>query len=79
MVRYMLKRTLPELGSVIYLIILQEDDMKLNDVKRNPCSKCPYTLGLIHSAANPCPQCKLNGYQSYKWFRRQLSGEAQKK
>ena len=34
-----------------------------------PCSKCPYTLGLIYVVINPCPQCKLNEYQSYEQFR----------
>lgn len=38
-----------------------------------PCDKCPYTLGLIQTTVNPCPQCKLNGYQSYEWFLKQLT------
>lgn len=48
--------------------------MKLNYVLKKPCSKCPYTLGLIHTLRNPCPECKANGYQQYDWFRKYLSG-----
>ena len=33
-----------------------------------PCAKCPYKLGLIKTLVNPCPKCRLNGYQSYKQF-----------
>lgn len=33
-----------------------------------PCSKCPYKLGLVKTLVNPCPECRLNGYQSYKQF-----------
>ena len=40
-----------------------------------PCSKCPYKLGKIRAVANPCPQCELNGYQSYEWFQKQLLKE----
>lgn len=32
------------------------------------CTKCPYTLGLVRTLVNPCPQCKLDGYQAYKHF-----------
>ena len=41
-----------------------------------PCSKCPYTLGLIHTVKNPCPECKENGYQTFEWFKRKASGGA---
>lgn len=44
-----------------------------------PCAKCPYKLGTIKAPINPCPKCKLSGYQSYEWFQKQLSGETQKK
>lgn len=33
-----------------------------------PCAKCPYKLGLVKTPVNPCPECRLNGYQSYKQF-----------
>lgn len=42
------------------------------DLKKKPCSKCPYTLELIKTVTNPCPECKLNGYQSYEWFQKQF-------
>ena len=37
------------------------------------CAKCPYKLGQIHTVANPCPQCRENGYQMYERF--QMSKE----
>ncbi len=39
-----------------------------------PCPKCPYKLGIIKTPVNPCPQCKLNGYQAFEQFRRQAEG-----
>lgn len=33
-----------------------------------PCAKCPYKLGQVRTPVNPCPVCKMNGYQSYKTF-----------
>ncbi len=33
-----------------------------------PCSKCPYTLGMVHTVTNPCPQCKINGYKTFEIF-----------
>jgi hypothetical protein len=35
-----------------------------------PCRKCPYKLGIVKTPANPCPQCKQNGYSSYEWFQK---------
>lgn len=52
--------------------------MKKDHLKRKPCAQCPYTLGLIHTVTNPCLACKLSGYQSYEWFRKQLSGAGKK-
>ena len=52
--------------------------MKMFSSRKNLCSKCPYKLGIIKTLINPCPECKLNGYQSYEWFRKQLSGETKK-
>ena len=40
----------------------------------SPCDKCPYKLGLVQTLINPCPQCKANGYQTFKRFQRELSG-----
>lgn len=31
-----------------------------------PCAKCPYKLGAVKTLVNPCPQCKANGYMTYK-------------
>ena len=36
--------------------------MKLNDVEKKPCAKCPYKLGLVETLVSPCPQCMQNGY-----------------
>ena len=52
--------------------------MKLKDLARrakSPCPRCPYTLGLVHTLANPCPQCRKNGYKTYERFIKQRSGE----
>ncbi len=45
--------------------------MKLIYHIKPPCPKCPYTLGQIRTVANPCPQCKGNGYKSFEQFRKQ--------
>ena len=37
-----------------------------------PCPRCPYQLGLIKTTVNPCPQCKMNCYQSYITFKNSL-------
>ena len=45
--------------------------MKLKEIisiKKAPCRKCPYKLGLVETLTNPCPQCKQDGYSSYEWF-----------
>lgn len=39
-----------------------------------PCTKCPYTLGLVHTVTNPCPRCKANGYKTFERFKREGSG-----
>ncbi len=49
--------------------------MMLNDVKKKPCTKCPYKLGTVETPINPCPECRLKGYKSYEWFQKQLMGE----
>ncbi len=36
-----------------------------------PCPQCPYKLGLVYTVANPCPQCKENGYQMFDRFQRE--------
>ncbi len=49
------------------------------DLKKKPCPDCPYTLGLIQTVTNPCPQCKQNGYSSYEWFQKvQQQGKSHK-
>ena len=47
---------------------------KMFDHIKPPCKKCPYKLGLIQTMVNPCPQCKLNGYQGHELFKKQLLG-----
>lgn len=50
--------------------------MKVKELIRrikSPCPKCPYKLELVYTVTNLCPQCRLNGYQSYEWFQKQLS------
>lgn len=37
-----------------------------------PCPECPYTLGLVHTFANPCPKCRENGYRTFDRFKRGL-------
>lgn len=52
--------------------------MKLKDLARHakpPCPQCPYTLGLVHTLTNPCPQCRENGYKTYERFIKQRLGE----
>ena len=44
--------------------------MKLIYQIKQPCPKCPYKLGTVKTLVNPCPQCKLNGYQSFKKFQK---------
>lgn len=50
--------------------------MKINKLiyRKKTCRQCPYTIGLIHTVVNPCPQCMLNGYKFYEWFQKQLLG-----
>lgn len=47
---------------------------RLNYKWKAPCNKCPYKLGQIQTVINPCPQCKLNGYQGYEQLKKQLLG-----
>lgn len=42
-----------------------------------PCKKCPYKLGLVRAVADPCPQCRLNGYDAYGRFQRPAEGDGQ--
>jgi len=46
--------------------------LKLIYMLNPPCSKCPYTLGLIHAIKNPCPQCRDSGYALYKRFSKKI-------
>ncbi len=43
-----------------------------------PCPECPYTLGLVHTLVNPCPDCQANGYQAFERFQRFQSGLPEK-
>lgn len=47
-------------------------------LKKKPCAKCPYKLGIIKTLINPCLECKLNGYQFYDQFLKQVSGETKR-
>lgn len=40
-----------------------------------PCPRCPYTLGLVHTLVNPCPQCRENGYKTFEQFQSRIFGE----
>jgi hypothetical protein len=31
-----------------------------------PCPKCPYKLGQIKFIQNPCRECRMNDYQTYR-------------
>lgn len=44
-----------------------------------PCSRCPYTLGQVHTLANPCPQCRGNDYQMFERFQEKLLENDQKR
>lgn len=39
-----------------------------------PCPECPYTLGLVHTFANPCPQCRSYGYRTFERFKKEVAG-----
>ena len=41
-------------------------------LKKVPCEKCPYKLGLIKTLVNPCPQCQLNNYRTYGELKKQI-------
>lgn len=41
-------------------------------LKKAPCKKCPYKLGIIKTLVNPCPQCQLNNYRAYEEFKKQI-------
>lgn len=51
-------------------IIISKGMISMNPLKqiKAPCAKCPYKLGLVKTLVNPCPECRLNDYQSYKQF-----------
>ena len=51
--------------------------MKQIKLKRKPCPKCPYKLGIVKTLTNPCPQCELNGYKLFEQFQKQLPGSYQ--
>ena len=41
-------------------------------LKKSPCKKCPYKLGIIKTTVNPCPQCQLNNYGTFDEFKKQM-------
>lgn len=49
---------------------------ELFDKIKQPCRKCPYRTGLVETPFNPCPQCRLNGYQTYERFKKQSMGDS---
>lgn len=44
----------------------------MKEKSESPCFKCPYKLGVIKTLVNPCPQCKMTGYSTYKRFIKQM-------
>ncbi len=48
--------------------------MKLIYYITPPCSKCPYTLGLVNTITNPCLQCKDSGYETYEKLKKFVTG-----
>lgn len=53
----------------------EEATMKIKELiyrVKPPCPECPYTLGLVHTFANPCPKCRENGYRTFERFKRDL-------
>lgn len=40
-------------------------------MKKSPCKKCPYKLGVVQTIINPCPQCKIENYKAFEEFRKQ--------
>lgn len=39
--------------------------MKLFDIFKSKCAKCPYTLGYVKFVVSPCVACKRNNYDMY--------------
>ncbi len=39
--------------------------MRLFDIFKSKCMKCPFNLGLVRFIINPCPLCKINHYNMY--------------
>jgi len=39
--------------------------VKLADIIKSKCEKCPYALGQVQFVQNPCPHCKANRYETY--------------
>jgi predicted Zn-ribbon and HTH transcriptional regulator len=48
-------------GEAMSLKMIEKLAHKLNP----PCPKCPYTLGQVQFVKSPCPECKLNDYETY--------------
>ncbi len=54
-------------GRRYFYTILQEGKLLIR-LKKKPCAKCPYKLGVVTTPFNPCTECRLNGYKTYEWF-----------
>ncbi|MFI3254177.1 MAG: hypothetical protein R3Y63_07530 [Eubacteriales bacterium] len=37
-------------------------------LKLPPCKKCLYKLGGVQTLVDPCPACKMNGWNMYDMF-----------
>ncbi|MFI3253582.1 MAG: hypothetical protein R3Y63_04470 [Eubacteriales bacterium] len=37
-------------------------------LKIPPCKKCLYKLGIVQTFVDPCPTCKMNGYNMLDFF-----------
>ena len=48
--------------------------MKPRRPTKPPCGKCPYKLGLVHTLATPCPQCRETGRPPFPIFQRPPEG-----
>lgn len=56
-------------GRRYFYIIFQEGKKLIKlKLKKKPCAKCPYKLGMFETLLSPCPLCKLNGYDAYERF-----------
>lgn len=64
---------------ILFPQIIRKDVIMKNKLNQSiiPCTKCPYKLGIVKMLVNPCQQCKLNNYSSYKQFIEQMKRGAE--